>query len=310
MSYSAFAKKNAEIYVKIEDVGEIKVTSTGSSTATSLLSYEDALEIAKENAYKVALSVADNDANIINQTITIINQNNKESITTNSITTDSITTNSLTADSITTNSITTDSITTDSITADSITTNSITTNSITTDSITTDSITANNVITNALQMSGNIKLSTLFTTPILGQLGYINNITSLTAKSLVTQTSVILSQITITPGVWQVFYKFKYYNIQGGYKGGIYSYIYELTTSSTLCNSSNYQGFLSNQYAYSAGRDGFFIGPSPTFESNKESLIVSITQNTTYYLQFGLDSGVAAQFLNAIAMNLYAVRIA
>jgi len=235
---------------------DIKVTTTGTSIATSLVSFLFTLAISTETSYQHALSSADNAANIINQTITIINENNKESITTTSLTSDSITT----------------------------------------DSITT---------------TGNINLSTLFTTPILGQLGYINNVASFTPKTFSKKETVILSQIKLTPGVWQVFYKFKYYSPNAQYAGPIFNYIYGLTTSSILSDDNNYNGFLSNQYSYSNGETGYWIEKSPFFVSNKESLAVSITQDTTYYLQFGLNcSTVASGNLKATCMELYAVRIA
>jgi len=49
-----------------------KVTSSSSATATSTLSYEDALKIAQENANSIANSVAQNDANVINQTFNVV----------------------------------------------------------------------------------------------------------------------------------------------------------------------------------------------------------------------------------------------
>ena len=279
MTFYASSKEYAELYKKLDNVGggedvTIKITSSGTSTATSTLSYEDALIIAKKNAYNIALSNADDNANVINQCYTIINQNNQNSFSSNNIISDNIKAKTL--------------------------------------ELSENISSSNSINTNSLTVNGNITLSTLFTKPILGQLGYINNLsTSFIEKNLENRKSVILSKITITPGVWQIFYKFKYYSSSStpdDYKGGIYTYIYGLTDNNTLCTSLNYDGYLSNQFSYSAGSAGFYIGPQPGFVSDKENLVRSITNTTTYYLQFGIDG--PSNVLYAIATSLYALRIA
>lgn len=158
-------------------------------------------------------------------------------------------------------------------------------------------------------MKGNISLSTQFVTPSLGQIGYINNITSFTSKTVANNTSVILSQITLTPGVWLIFYKFKYDNSIS--YNNIDSYIYGLTTTNTLVTSANYEGGLPNEFKYSSELPSR-ISRGPV--TNKESLAVSINQDTTYYLQFGYKQEPVVPpegyNLNPVATSLYAVRIA
>jgi arylsulfatase A-like enzyme len=84
MNFSAFA--TSEVF-GLTNTGE-KVTATGSATATSDISYQDAYNIAKEIANNIASSELQNNINIIEQTIAIINNeddNNKEYTQTSNI---------------------------------------------------------------------------------------------------------------------------------------------------------------------------------------------------------------------------------
>lgn len=62
-TFYAFASGTALVYA---NNGQ-QVTASATATATSNLNYEDAYEVAFNNANSIALSSAQNDANIINQ---------------------------------------------------------------------------------------------------------------------------------------------------------------------------------------------------------------------------------------------------
>ena len=74
--YEAKAEATGVAYTNTGD----KVTSTSSATATSNISYNDALSKARKTAEKVANSVAKNDANIINQSVFIAEKNNADTV--------------------------------------------------------------------------------------------------------------------------------------------------------------------------------------------------------------------------------------
>ena len=73
-TYYAEAISTAKAYTS---TGEL-VTSTSSATATSHVSYDDALETAQKIADTVAQSNADHDANVIDEAVTISNGNNDD----------------------------------------------------------------------------------------------------------------------------------------------------------------------------------------------------------------------------------------
>ena len=73
-TYYAEATSTARAYTS---TGEL-VTSTSSATATSHVSYDDALETAQKIADEVAQSNADHDANVIDEAVTIANGNNDD----------------------------------------------------------------------------------------------------------------------------------------------------------------------------------------------------------------------------------------
>ena len=73
-TYYAEANSTAKAYTS---TGEL-VTSTSSATATSHVSYDDALEIAQKIADTVAQSNADHDAHVIDEAVTISNGNNDD----------------------------------------------------------------------------------------------------------------------------------------------------------------------------------------------------------------------------------------